>query len=84
MSIERERAANPQSGKKYKRSDVLRADDREVAAIQRGDDLETKSFGKGHDGCVDGSKWQIVIAGYELRDPHPIAWQNRRGGEVSG
>ncbi|MEA2328580.1 MAG: hypothetical protein QOE68_3539 [Thermoanaerobaculia bacterium] len=35
-------------------------------------------------GCVDGPEGQIVIAGYELCDPHPIAWQNRRGSEVSG
>jgi hypothetical protein len=24
-----------------------------------------------------------VIAGYELRDAHPIPWQNGRGSEVS-
>ena len=60
------------SGKKRKRSYVFRADDREVAAIQRGDDLEAEPLGERHDGCVDSPKGQIVIAGYELRDTHPI------------
>jgi hypothetical protein len=55
-----------------------------VAAIQSGDDFEAESFGERYDGGVDGPKGQIVIAAYELGDPHPIPWQNRRGGEVSG
>lgn len=63
---------------------MFRSDNREVAAIQRGDDLDTQPFGECHDGGVDGSKGQIVIAGHELRDPHPIAWKNRRSREVSG
>lgn len=63
---------------------MFRADDREVATIQRGDHLDAKSFGKRDDGSVDGPKRQIVIAGYELRDAHPVAWQNRCGSEVSG
>jgi hypothetical protein len=63
---------------------VFRADDREVAAIQCGDDLDAEPFGERDDGGVDGPKGQIVIARYEFRDPHPIPWQNRRGGEVSG
>jgi hypothetical protein len=72
------------SGKKRKRSDVFRADDREVAAIQCGDDLKAESLGEGHDGGVDGPKRQIVIARNELRDPHPITGQDGRGGEVPG
>jgi hypothetical protein len=58
-------------------------DNREVPVIQRRDDFNAESFGKRHDGGIDGPKREIVIAGYELRDAHPIAWQNRRGGEVS-
>jgi hypothetical protein len=60
-----------------------RADDGEVAAIQCGDDLDSESFGERHDGGVHRPKRQIVVARYELRDPHPITWQHRRGGEVS-
>ena len=63
---------------------MLRADHREVAAIQRGDHLEAESFGERDDGGVDGPKGQIVVARDELRDPHPIAGQDGRGGEVSG
>lgn len=62
---------------------MFRADDREVPAIERGDDLEAESFGERYDGGVDGPKGKIVIAGYELRDAHPIPWQNGRGSEVS-
>ena len=76
--------AAERSGKKRKGSNVLGTDDREVVAIQCGDDLDAESFGERDDGGVDGPKRQIVVARYELRDPHPIAWQNRRGGEVSG
>jgi hypothetical protein len=72
------------SGKKRKRSDVLRADDGEVAAIQCGDYLGAESFGERHDGCIHRPERQIVVARYELRDPHPIAWQDGRGSEVSG
>jgi len=63
---------------------MFRSDNREVTAIQSGDDLDPESFGKCYDGCVNRPERQIVIAGDELRDPHPIARENRRSREISG
>ncbi len=70
-------------GKKLKRSHVFRTDNSEVPSIQRRDDIEAESLGKRHDGCIDGPQGQIAISGYELRDPYPIAGENRCRSEVS-
>lgn len=62
---------------------MFRTDDREVPSIQRRDDIEAQPFGERDDRCVDGSKRQIAIPGYELCDPYPIARENRCCDEVS-
>jgi hypothetical protein len=71
------------SGKNHKRSYVFRADNIEVPSIQCRDDIVPQPFGKGDDRRVDGSQGQIAVSGYELCDPYPIAWENRRRSKVS-
>jgi hypothetical protein len=53
---------------------VFRADDREVAAIQRGDHIEAESFGERHDG------WTKETKGSHLR---PARWTKRRPGSIT-
>jgi hypothetical protein len=72
------------SGKKLERPYVSGTDYGEVRAIQRSDDIEAESLRKSHDGRIDSPQGQIAIAGDELRDPHPIARENRRCSKVSG
>ena len=63
---------------------MFRTDNSEVPSIQRRDDMEVESFGKRHDGRIDGPQGQIAVSGYELCDPYPIARENRCRNEVPG
>jgi len=58
-------------------------DDGEVSPIERGDRTDTKSLSKGNYGRIDGPQGKVVIPGYELRYPDPIACEHWFGKEVS-
>ena len=62
---------------------MFRTYNSKVPSIQRRDDIVPQPFGKRDYRCVDGSQGQIAVAGYELCDPYPIAWENRCRSEVS-
>lgn len=74
---------DPRSRKNLKRSYVFRPDNGEVPSVERRDARKAESFGKRHDGCVDRPEGQIAISGDQLRDPYPIARENRCCSEVS-
>lgn len=63
---------------------MFRANDGEVAPIQRGNRVDTKSLGEGDHGCVDGPKRKVVVSAYELGDPDPITSDHRLRKEISG
>lgn len=51
--------------------------DNEVASIQRRNGTDAESLGECHDGRINCPEGKIVVAAYELRDPHPIAGEHR-------
>jgi hypothetical protein len=70
-------------GKNLKRSNVLRTNDCEVAAVQGRDGTDTKPFGERDYRCIDCPEGKIVIPTDQLRDAHPVAGEHRLCEKIS-
>lgn len=60
---------------------VSRADDAEVATIERGDRSDAEPLGGSDDRGIDRTQREIAVQRNKLRDPKPVARADGLGGE---
>ena len=60
-----------------------RADDREVAAVERGDSGDAEALGSGHDRGIDGAEPQITVLVDESCNAKPVGGVHRLSNEAA-
>src|SRR5690349_20700657 len=78
------RGCGADSGKQLEVGDVLKADDAEVASIQRADVGYAKSLGKGDQAAVDATEVLIAVLDGERGDSSPVGRRERLDADLAG